>query len=181
MSQLKRIVFPFDWEKSAHAVLWLLARHGGKLEVMKLVKLIYFADVSHLAKYGRPITGGVYMAMKYGPVSSSLYEKVKPKAENAFFKRVGTDIIAKGQYDEDFLSESDLEVLEAVNRKYGNKDQFVLSNETHCSKAWKKNYDHRGSKKTHPIPYEDLLLENKVKKEAFALIRENSEALAAFR
>ena len=37
---------------------------------MKAIKLIYLADRLHLRKYGRPIIGDMYWAMKLGPVGS---------------------------------------------------------------------------------------------------------------
>ena len=37
----------------------------------KICKILYFADREHLSKYGRSITGDVYIAMTYGPGGKS--------------------------------------------------------------------------------------------------------------
>ena len=49
----------------------------GKISKHHLSKVLYFADKSHIAKYGRTLTGQRYIAMKNGPVPSQLYDFIK--------------------------------------------------------------------------------------------------------
>ncbi len=41
-----------------------------RLNRMKALKLLFFADRYHLRKYGRPVSDCAYFAMKHGPVAS---------------------------------------------------------------------------------------------------------------
>jgi uncharacterized phage-associated protein len=47
----------FNEVRTAQAAAFLLYRAGGKLPLIKLVKLLYLAERLSLKKYGEPITG----------------------------------------------------------------------------------------------------------------------------
>jgi uncharacterized phage-associated protein len=72
----RSIEYSIDKNKSISVVLFIL-KSLGKIDIHKLFKIIYFADQKHLVKYGRPITGDCYIAMKDGPVPSNIYDFVK--------------------------------------------------------------------------------------------------------
>lgn len=63
----------FDANKSLQAVLYVVNRLKRR-DFHKIFKVLYFADRTHLIKYGRPITGDTYIAMEYGPVPSMIYD-----------------------------------------------------------------------------------------------------------
>jgi uncharacterized phage-associated protein len=48
--------------------------------LVKLFKLLYYADMLHFKETGRSITGGVYKALPYGPVPTDLYDEIKQPA-----------------------------------------------------------------------------------------------------
>lgn len=151
--------FDYDAERACNATRWLLKRHGGRLDWIKILKLIVLADLEHLRRYGRPIVGGPYFAMEHGPVASELYDALKMGSLD------GVEHISIGSYiskataepDEEQMSESDLEVLKHIDEQYGTWDPFRLSDFTHKLDAWKKNY--KGNSGSYPIPYDDLLKE----------------------
>jgi uncharacterized phage-associated protein len=159
--EARKISFPYDRSKATHAALWLLNKHGGEMHKLQLVKLLFFADREHLAQYGRPITGGSYFAMKYGPVCSEFLNDINaaisPTAtliESRVYK-----LFAKVTVDEDILSESDIEILEKVEREYGKYDRFALADITHTLKAWVSNYPDINANTSYPLPYEDFFLD----------------------
>ena len=163
MGQKKRatameITFPFDREKAIQTVLWF-SRHR-KIDKLKLLKILFFADREHLIQYGRPIVGGKYCAMALGPVHSEVFDLIKEaeKKKVKEFSVTDNNIQAKGNavYDEQHFSESDLDILEKIEQKYGKKDQFALIPITHRLKAWADNAPNPGSKKSNPMPYEDF-------------------------
>ena len=157
--QTKPITFEYDKAKATQVILWLLHRHG-VMDKLKIVKLIFFADREHLARYGRPIIGGNYVAMPHGPVSSELLDYINQmkREEGTPLYLDGNELHSKQPVNEDYLSESEVEVLEEINKKYGNCDPWTLRNITHKLKAYQKNYpDH-----THtsvPLSYEDFFLD----------------------
>lgn len=69
--------FPFNEEKAINVILYILDKIGGKCDMHKLCKILYFSDQKHLVKYGRPVIGDVYFAMNAGPVPSSVYDGFK--------------------------------------------------------------------------------------------------------
>lgn len=111
----------FDKDVTLNAVLYIIQQMGGKVDMHKVFKTLYFADREHLSKYGRTITGDVYIAMHYGPVPSrtdDIFKAVRgdsyfPAGDLAsYFHFVNRYIVeADKQANLDYLSESDLECL----------------------------------------------------------------------
>jgi uncharacterized phage-associated protein len=153
-----KIKFAFDTEKAKQVILWILCRNNGSMDKLQLVKLIFFADREHLIKYGRPIVGGSYFAMDHGPVSSELLTLInnsqKKPAAYPFEFRGTFELIAKGSPDDEWLSESDLLVLDEIYQKYGRTDKWKLRDMTHKLKAYKKNEPPRGC--SNVMSYEDF-------------------------
>lgn len=129
----------FRKEESIHSILYILNKLGGKCDIHKLSKILYFADEEHLAKYGRSITEDTYIAMQYGPVPSRIYDIFKALRPDSFFHfnlgdisdyisdSDGRFIIANQEADMDFLSDSELECLDnAINKcRYMTFDQLI--------------------------------------------------------
>lgn len=66
-------------------MLYILWRLGGRTDMHKLCKILYFADQRHLSLYGRGITGDTYIAMQYGPVPSNIDDLLKALRGDSFF------------------------------------------------------------------------------------------------
>lgn len=167
------IEFPYDREKATHAVRWLLDRHGGKLDCMQLLKLIFFADRDHLARFGRPIVGGHYVAMKNGPVALELYEELRSRRVDGTSVELYPAVRLVERGDEDYLSESDRLALKFADELYGMHDSYSLSDITHGLKVWTKNApnEHR---KSVPIEYDDFFLDLPEHADMLDVIREDA-------
>lgn len=136
--------FPFNEEKAVNAILYILNELGGKCDMHKISKILYFADQKHLIKYGRPVIGDVYIAMPYGPVPSKCYDGFKSLSDPgryifpSFIKTMsirGNSIISCSMPDMDDLSKTDISCLNesiADNRGAGFND---LVDKSH-SLAW---------------------------------------------
>jgi len=74
----------FKEEKTLNAILYIASKMGGAVDMHKLSKTLYFADSEHLSKYGRSITGDVYIKMKYGPVPSKTDDILKAVRGDSF-------------------------------------------------------------------------------------------------
>ena len=77
----------FKLDKAINSILYILGKLGGKTDMHKLCKILYFADQRHLSEYGRSITGDVYIAMQYGPVPSSVDDILKALRGDSFFSQ----------------------------------------------------------------------------------------------
>ncbi len=75
----------FRYDKAVNALLYALKRLGGKTDMHKLCKILYFADQRHLSVYGRSITGDTYIAMRFGPVPSNVDDILKALRGDSFF------------------------------------------------------------------------------------------------
>lgn len=162
--QSREIKFQYDADKARQAVLWLLHRNGGSMDKLKLIKLIFFADREHVVRYGRPIVGGNYYAMNLGPVSSQLKDEVDSSSsggEYPFEIQGSYNLVARKSADEDWLSESDLQILDEVYDKYRHIDSVKLGLLSHNFKAWGNNKPPEKGRK--PIPYEDFFEDNEDK------------------
>ncbi|MBI4333548.1 MAG: SocA family protein [Chloroflexi bacterium] len=147
---MHKITLDFDYRKATQALNYFAVKEGGRINKMKALKLVYFADRYHLRKYGRPVTNDTYFAMSYGPVPSG----VKDVAEGSEFlgdtekdyariyldRETGSlDLRSASPVDKDALSESDVEALAFAWERFGHLDRFELARRTHEYPEWTKH------------------------------------------
>lgn len=111
---------------------------------LKLQKLLYFAQVEYLKKYGTPLFDDEIQAWQYGPVVKSVYD---------WLKCYGSYVITDFDVElEDFnnLPENIKDFLEAIWKKYVKYSAWGLVEKTHeKGSPWDIVYaDGSGNKKT---------------------------------
>jgi uncharacterized phage-associated protein len=155
----------FDERRAAQAAAYLLFKAGGKLSVVKLMKLLYLAERLSLQRYGEPLTGDKAVSMPHGPVLSMTLELIngaRPSSLNGWDSWISdranhtvelADLSAIRSADDlPRLSESDVEVLQETWERFGHMEQFALVNYTHDNiPEW---HDPEGS--SFPISYADI-------------------------
>jgi uncharacterized phage-associated protein len=121
---------------------------------MKLQKLVYFAQGTHLAKYGKPLINETFQAWMYGPVIPEIYQDFKFYGSRPITNTnsyIPSDSV-KAPY---FLDE---EALDTINYSWGVLKDFSamsLSKWTHRTDGpWSKVYD--PDVKSTPIPNGDI-------------------------
>ena len=89
-----------------------------------ILKMVYLADRLHLERYGRPITGDKFIAMKEGACPSKIYDSMKvlrgeenhnylPESEHYLEVDATTnDVMVKDMPSLDALSASEIECLD---------------------------------------------------------------------
>ena len=152
----------FNERRVAQMAAYLLGRGKGRMNYLKLMKLLYLADRASMKRNGHPISGDRYVSMDHGPVLSQTFNLIKGAVQFAkqdwnywIADRANYAVSLKRKVHRealDELSEADLEVLGDVYSKFGKMDQWKLVEYTHryCSE-WK---DPKGS--SGPISYEDI-------------------------
>jgi uncharacterized phage-associated protein len=181
--------FPFSYKKATQALNFLAQQAGGRLDKLKALKLIFFADRYHLRKYGRLVTNDAYWAMDYGPVPSGTKDLAEmtsflgkqeceyvekfltPARDEDFFKSIA-------DVDEGVFSSSDLEALKFAWDNFGNKSAIALFKLTHLYPEWKRHEKAFQRKEVSrvPISYEDFLEEaEKGLEPCFELTRQDKE------
>lgn len=170
----------FDFDRALNAMLYV-ANRVEQPDMHKVFKVLYFADMAHLSLYGRAITGDRYVAMKYGPVPSAIYDMVKiVKGESwyvadelqAFFGVEGFCIKPLRDADMSYLSATDLEQLDSAIEKCASLNFGERTQLSHGS-AWQKAWD---NPTTDDIAIEDILAESGADKEFIYFIVENINA-----
>lgn len=153
----------FNEKRTAQAAAFMLHQAGGRLPLLKLMKLLYLAERESLRAYGEPISGDKLVSMPNGPVLSKTLNMmngwggdtrggwndwIEDRAGHDFALR-DPSMIRSPEKDLLELSLSDLEILGSVWERFGHMEKFDLVEHTH-SGACPEWEDPRGS--SRPIP-----------------------------
>ncbi len=152
----------FNERRVAQMAAYLLGRGKGRMNYLKLMKLLYLADRESMKRHAHSISGDRYVSMDHGPVLSQTFNLIKGAVQFAeqgwnhwIADRADYDVSLKRKAHRealDELSEADLEVLGDVYSKFGKMDQWKLVEYTHrYCREWK---DPKGS--SVPIEYETI-------------------------
>ena len=131
----------FSAERSAQIAAEFGRREGGSINILKLVKLIYLADRRSMEWTGLPITYDVLVSMDLGPAPSVTYDLMKKNdAHNEDWAkwiqgRNNHDVIVRHRNftrkDLGELSETDIKVIDDIWERFGNMNEWELSEYTH--------------------------------------------------
>jgi uncharacterized phage-associated protein len=134
-----RIRFQFDERRATEAAALLIEREGGRINAMKLLKLLYLAERRSLEQRNRPICGDVYVSMSQGPVLSKVYNLIKEDTNWIVPRHWSSFIRPSGRYfvqlvkapPREALSEADARILDEVYAEYGHMDEWQLVERLH--------------------------------------------------
>jgi uncharacterized phage-associated protein len=134
----------FNERKALQATAYVLRLAGGRLNYMKLLKLLYLADRTALIERGLPVTTDRPVSMRYGPVLSNTYSLIRdqamPNVASEFARFVVQaepyEVKLEGDPGEDELSRYEKALLERMWREHGSKTQWELVDYTHGLPEW---------------------------------------------
>lgn len=173
------IRFKFDERKAADAAAFLLYLHGGEMNHMRLIKLLYAAERASLEHFNRPIVGDKYVSMDHGPVVSRLYNLMKEQDEfpawSVLIERTekpkNTLKLLTDEPHSGSLSDADIEMLKEVSDRYHGLDQFQIAEKMHQEfQEWE---DPAGS--STEIPVERILAAIRKSPEDIARVKRIAE------
>ena len=141
--------FMFSGRKVAQMAAYFTTREGGRIDILKLIKLLYLADREAMSSYGFPISFDSAVSMDHGPVLSRTYDLINgcvsgPDGEaweSIISDRKDHEValrrpLAREDYDQ--LSEADFEILDSIWAKFGHLNKWALVKYTHENcKEWK--------------------------------------------
>jgi uncharacterized phage-associated protein len=67
----------FNRRKAAQVAAFFARAEGGRINVLKLVKLIYLADREFVLRHGEPMLDDRWVSMPHGPVNSGTYDMIQ--------------------------------------------------------------------------------------------------------
>lgn len=152
----------FNEEKATQFACYLIKRRGGsKINVLKLMKLMYLIDRETLLRWGWSLTGDAYVSMPRGMVLSRTYNLVNEESFPPSYWK--TYVSAPENYDvrliqepgTDELSDAEIQLIDELYEKYGHMNRWKLvDNVHHQLPEW---VDPNGS--SIPIEYRAVLEE----------------------
>lgn len=170
--------YKFAPQKARAAIHWMLQQRPN-IDLHTLLKAVYFADKAHLNKFGRPIFGASYRAMKFGPVPVEVYEMAK--SEPLWLAELGVDqfpwqlhgyrlaLTRNDNPDLSVLSETDMDELAPGLEKSASLTFSARTDATHgpdwqlAQLGWMR--------------YEDMLDDTPDKNHKIAYLRETARTL----
>jgi len=144
--------------KSAIEAVLFLANRLKQPTIHEVLKLRYFADKLHMAKYGFVGSGDQYTAMEFGPVASNTYNLLRAARgdESKFIPAAYAALVADAfsvidksvkplrEEDQEQLSRADLACLERAIEQHGNEPFNKRTADSHDD-AWKKAWNARSA------------------------------------
>jgi uncharacterized phage-associated protein len=131
----------YNARKAAQVAAFFAKAEGGKINVLKLVKLIYLADRLAMQNFDAPILSDKFVSMDHGPVNSITLNHINGLADeradwNAYISDRAGHIIALVDADLkvrdlDELSVAEIKILTLTWEKFGPMDQFTVRDYTH--------------------------------------------------
>jgi uncharacterized phage-associated protein len=133
--------FRFDTAKATEVACLFLEKAGGRMNIMKLVKLIYLLDRMSLDRRGIPVVGGDYLSMRNGPVTSELLDIVNAgrlfgeqdtRWEQCISDRHNHDVQLEQMPPREHVSDVEVELTNEIWTEHGGKDQWQLAEWCHA-------------------------------------------------
>ncbi|MGD0625064.1 MAG: Panacea domain-containing protein [Thermodesulfobacteriota bacterium] len=145
-----KILYQMDYEKAIEAMVWL-ANKNPFIDIYHVAKILYYAEKTHLNKYGRPLIGATYIRMPYGQVPSEIRDIINNNTwmvEPEYLERFCASIkVMEGRYpkltslrepDTDYFSETDIQCLQESLDKYKDLSFDELKRISHEERSYKE-------------------------------------------
>jgi uncharacterized phage-associated protein len=123
--------FHYNPRKATQAAAFLVRLNGGRMDMWRMLKLLYLSDRESLIRHGTAITADQLSAMPFGPTPSRIYDNTKadrnPLAKDEVWKEFLTENengkneirLVKEDFSIDLLSRFELCVMEETFRQFG--------------------------------------------------------------
>lgn len=69
--------FYYNAQKATQAAAYLVCLNGGRMDLWRMLKLLYLSDRASLVERGTPITANELHSMQFGPTPSRIYDNTK--------------------------------------------------------------------------------------------------------
>jgi len=160
-------------------VLYILQKTGG-LDCYRILKILYFAERTYLAKYCRKMVEDDFCALDYGPVPTTLYDAIKDRMgkfplSKALWESIQSAkedasavLLPRRSPDMDYIARHEAETLDEAIATYSTKRFNELVELSHGD-AW------RDTSYCHVISSEKIAREGGLDQEELPYLREQLE------
>jgi uncharacterized phage-associated protein len=145
-------------QRVSEAASVLLRKSNGRMNYMKLIKLLYLAERKTFETKGRPLTYDNLSSLPRGPVLSTTLDLIKNNSKSNgtwkhYYEINGKSIKVKNEFPKyKKLSPADVRIIEEVFTEYGHLGQYELAKITEELPEWKNP-----GQSSSPIELRDLL------------------------
>jgi uncharacterized phage-associated protein len=163
-------------EKQKNFINFFTEKNGGVIERLELMKFIWMSDRLHLNKYGRTISKDSYCALRLGPIPSRIMDL--SKYNNESFEIDGYNVKSKANFNPDFFSKSDIEIMEYTWNRFNKMGSIEFSDYSHEFPEWlrfKKMLDDKSLPNAYTIVMQDFFEFPKLEEFNDILTEENIE------
>lgn len=127
--------FVYNPVKAAQAAAKIIKLHGGPIDTLVLMKLLYLADREALLDSGYTITGDAMVSMPHGPVLTNILDCItcNERPWRDYIQERQNHLLSLEVPDpsDDELSEYEIEILERVHQLYGHLGPWQIRKLTH--------------------------------------------------
>ena len=130
----------FDVATAAQSAAFFIRREGGRIDYLKLAKLMYLAERRFMEEYNEPFYYDTFVNMDNGPAPSTVLKLIDGKIKHGEWskfvgKRSGNTVYGVGSHDLDHLSKAEMGVLKGLWKRFGKRTGPQLAQWTHdnCS------------------------------------------------
>lgn len=131
----------FNEEKVAQMAGYLLQKRGGRMNLLKLMKLLYLCDRESVNLYDESMSNDLWFSLDHGPILSRTYNLMNGSSDKPnegwnkwISDRENHDLSLNFEPSEaDFseLSIADLKIMDAIYDKFGHYNRWQLEKYTH--------------------------------------------------
>jgi len=166
----------FDERTTTQVAAYFLQKAGGKMNYMKLIKLIYLVDRLSYKECSKPITGDQAYSLMHGPILSNTLDLIKGKKESVYWSECISPpenyfVALCHEERECFLPENIVEMSDKIFDAFGHFSPHDLVLYTHRLPEWKDP----GYSRYTITPTEILTALGKTPREINNLLRETED------
>jgi transcriptional regulator with XRE-family HTH domain len=154
-------------EKFKQVLLYVLSKTAGKphIGMTVLYKLLYFIDFDYYEKYEEQMMGLTYIKNHYGPTPREFVKVVEQmkkdgdleEVESAYFKYEQKKFLPRTEPDLTKLNAQELEMVDDVLGRYGDKTAAQLTSLSHEDTPWAVAEDGENIEYDHAFYRSDAL------------------------
>jgi len=171
----------FNQKKTTQAAARFLRLANGRMNYMKLLKLLYLTDRGALLRWGRPVSGDKYFLMRLGPVLSGVHDLITevpcPTDEDFWTRYISPpsnyEVQLKADPGNEELSRAEENLIDEIFAAYGHYEPFDLVDLLHKTlPEWKEIKSGR-----IPLEYREILQVGGMSPEAIEEIESELDSL----
>jgi len=131
----------YNEKKATHVAAFFLSQADGRMQILKLMKLMYLSERASFESLGEPMIGDRLVSMDHGPVLSRTLDHMNrlipsDKWDELIGSREDHYLALKKNIKNPYtelglLSEAETKILDSVWTKFGKLNGFDLANLTH--------------------------------------------------